>query len=373
MESFEVENFRSLKKLRLEKLARVNLLMGKNNVGKTSVLEGIFLFTGANISTWIDRIDDERHLLADDQGLAYLFYRFDASRPITFKAHIQNSNQSAVSFPAYDFVVTIEASEPHKSQRQLALPGLWAAESHRERETLGEPTDRLLFTAKSTEVDKAPASKLFYTMRERRLGRNRRKDSNRILLTQSTFGHWLSTNVSFAELHARIEYIIVRKGDERLVNIMRQIDGRILGISLGSNDAIYFDLGPEFPKLLPLNLMGEGVQRLLAIVVAAAHTPGAIVQIDEIDNGLHYSALMVLWKGVLQAAREYDVQIIATTHSSEALRHLTRVLDDEEYTSYRDDVAAYTLIRADDDTVRSYRHDYEQLDYALDHGVEIRN
>lgn len=83
--------------------------------------------------------------------------------------------------------------------------------------------------------------------------------------------------------------------------------------------------------------------------------------------------MRVLWKGILQVAREYNVQIVATTHSAEALRHLTWVLDDEENISYRDDVAAYTRIRADDDTVRSYWRDYEQLDYALDHGLEICN
>ena len=117
MDSFEVENFRSLKHLKLEKLARVNLLVGKNNSGKTSVLEGIFLFTGATIASWVDRIDDERHLLPDDQGLAYLFYQFDASQKITFKAHIQHSQQTAVTFPPYDFVVTIEAEESPKSQK----------------------------------------------------------------------------------------------------------------------------------------------------------------------------------------------------------------------------------------------------------------
>ena len=119
--------------------------------------------------------------------------------------------------------------------------------------------------------------------------------------------------------------------------------------------------------------MGEGIQRLLSIIASIASNAGGIVLIDELDNGLHYSALRVLWKGILQAAREYNVQIVATTHSVEALRHLTWVLDDEEHASYRDDVAAYTLIRADDDTVRSYRYDYEQLEFALEHDMEVRN
>lgn len=144
-------------------------------------------------------------------------------------------------------------------------------------------------------------------------------------------------------------------------------------MELGAAGQIYFDLGNDFRTLLPLNLMGEGIQRLLDVITSIAHTAGGIVLIDEIDNGLHYSALRTLWKGILQAAREYDVQVFATTHSAEALRHLTWVLDDEENASYRNDVAAYTLIRATDDEVKNYRYNYGQLEFALERGIEVRN
>ena len=119
--------------------------------------------------------------------------------------------------------------------------------------------------------------------------------------------------------------------------------------------------------------MGEGMQRLLLIVSVMINRAGGLVFIDEIDNGLHYSVLRILWKGIIQAAREYDVQVFATTHSAEAMRHLTWVLDDEEYKDYRDDVAAYTLIRANDDTVRSFRYSAEQLEFAMEHDMEVRN
>ena len=98
-----------------------------------------------------------------------------------------------------------------------------------------------------------------------------------------------------------------------------------------------------------------------------------MIFIDELDNGLHYSALRALWKGILVAAHKYDVQVFATTHSAEALRHLTWVLDDDENASHRSDIAAYTLIRAKDDTVRSFRYDYEQLGFAMEHDMEVRN
>jgi hypothetical protein len=57
----------------------------------------------------------------------------------------------------------------------------------------------------------------------------------------------------------------------------------------------------------------------------------------------------------------------------EALRHLTWVLDDEEYKDYHADVAAYTLIRAKDDTVSSFRYDASQLEFAMEHDIEVRN
>ena len=125
--------------------------------------------------------------------------------------------------------------------------------------------------------------------------------------------------------------------------------------------------------LSSINLMGEGIQRLLSIVAAIASIAGGMIFIDELDNGLHYSALRALWKGILIAANKYDVQIVATTHSAEALRHLSWVLDEEEHKDYRNDVAAYTLIRAKDDTVRSFRYDASQLNFAMEHDIEVRN
>lgn len=41
---FKVSGFKGLKPLELPKLTRVSLLGGRNNVGKTSVLEALFMF-----------------------------------------------------------------------------------------------------------------------------------------------------------------------------------------------------------------------------------------------------------------------------------------------------------------------------------------
>lgn len=46
--SFTVENFRCFKKLTIEPLERINLIGGTNNVGKTTLLEAIYLHFGIN-------------------------------------------------------------------------------------------------------------------------------------------------------------------------------------------------------------------------------------------------------------------------------------------------------------------------------------
>jgi len=372
IESFEAKNFRSLRKLELKDLARINLLVGKNNSGKTSVLEALYLFTGANVASWIDHIDNERRIPV--VGFAFLFYRFDSEEQLSIGARIRLSSYSSHLMQPYDIKVYISALPSERMVNALPLPGLLEEEKlYRFDNGLNEPIRAIHIVAESTENPNSGLSSQSYSYQQRWLERGQRKNEKDRALAKPAFGQWVGTLMSIPELYARIEYLQIRKQEKRIIEILKLIDPRINKIVLASESAIYFDLGEEFPDLLPFNLMGDGVQRLLAIIAAIAHTNGAVIEIDEIDNGLHYSALRILWKGILRAAREYDVQIFATTHSAEALRHLTWVLDDEEFKDYRDDVAAYTLIRAKDDTVRSYRYNYEQLDFAMEHDMEVRN
>jgi AAA15 family ATPase/GTPase len=66
--------------------------------------------------------------------------------------------------------------------------------------------------------------------------------------------------------------------------------------------------------------MGEGMVRLLSLVLEITNASGGVVLVDEIENGLHHSVLTKVWRAVGEASRRSNTQIFATTHSWECIR-----------------------------------------------------
>ena len=128
---------------------------------------------------------------------------------------------------------------------------------------------------------------------------------------------------------------------------------------------IHGDIG--LPRLVPIPFMGDGVRRVLSIVLAIANASGGVVLIDEIENGLHYSAQKHLWQAVAAAARRLDVQIFATTHSWELIRSAHEAFSETHPTDFR----LHRLDRVNGEiTVTSY--DQEMIEAALFSGLEMR-
>ena len=374
MESFEVENFRSLKHLKLEKLARVNLLVGKNNSGKTSVLEGLYSIANIRNQYWVQTIESTRHLNTDRSDFRHLFYNLDIANHISLSSTYCGELPEAL-VPVATLQATLELVDRHTFiPRELAY-----YERRPKMPKNPHAPDSLLVNFQTPESIKPIRFELRRALKQEYMEIYPEDDESRTYLENGpafiagprNMVRLLNTTNSYYWLNDELEGLKVNKQEVQVLKVLRSLDARIERIELSPSRQIYLDLGLN--TLLPLNLMGDGIQRLLSILAAMASNAGGIVLIDELDNGLHYSALRILWKGILQAARDYNVQVIATTHSAEALRHLTWVLDEEENASYRDDVAAYTLIRAKDDTVRSFRYDASQLNFAMEHDIEVRN
>src|SRR4051812_7984242 len=71
--SFEIRNFRAFSHLRVEKLGRVNLVVGKNNVGKTMFLEAVQLHALGAVPLALRNLLLERDEVVTDFGAAELY------------------------------------------------------------------------------------------------------------------------------------------------------------------------------------------------------------------------------------------------------------------------------------------------------------
>src|SRR5205807_7489873 len=89
-------------------------------------------------------------------------------------------------------------------------------------------------------------------------------------------------------------------------------------IAVGEKLLIHGDIG--IGRKIPLAHMGEGMGRLLSIVLAIAVNKDGLILIDEFEHGIHHSGMTKIWEGVSKMAQEYNCQIIATTHSYECLQ-----------------------------------------------------
>jgi len=120
-------------------------------------------------------------------------------------------------------------------------------------------------------------------------------------------------------------------------------------------------------ELVPLPLMGEGMGRLLSIILAIANAKGGTILIDEIENGLHHSVLTDVWKAIADAARRSDVQIFATTHSYECIIAAHQAFE----TSEKDDFRYHRLERVKD-KIQAITYDRENLAISEEMNLEMR-
>ncbi len=91
--------------------------------------------------------------------------------------------------------------------------------------------------------------------------------------------------------------------------------------------------------------MGDGMRRILAVMAAIATMKNGVLLIDEIENGLHYASLSVMWKAIFTACKEYNVQIIAVTHSYECIEAFSKTYDEIE--PQGDDIRLYRIDKED--------------------------
>ena len=177
-----------------------------------------------------------------------------------------------------------------------------------------------------------------------------------------------SADLQSGNLANDLSELFKRKQKNILLEHLQKFDTRINALEILNNDVyIGFD---DIKEMLPVSMSGDGLRRYLNIVAGSANPSNTMILIDEIDNGLHYSAYKKLWEAIFALAATTNKQVFITTHSKETLCSLNGML--EEHPEYQQDMRLYTIAKTLKKGHQAYKYTYEGLSGACENNVELR-
>lgn len=359
--SFQVSNFRCFKHLVMNDIAQINLIAGVNNVGKTALLEALYLHSGAYNPELTLRIDAFRGIEKKTFEFAQwfkppwetIFNEFDTAKVIGFVGKYEN-----------------------RHQRSLRLRVI------REPTELTEIYGHFLQTSrrKADMADNINLSSGAHVLQlECRDGA--KSTTYNYIFDRGGFGIFpipptLPYQVVFmparqrfiAEDVSRFSRLQTAKKEQVVLEALKVVEPKLMSLSIAIDrdlPLIQGDIG--IGRRVPLPLMGEGMTRLASIVLAIAEAQNGVVLIDEVENGFHYSVLPKVWELIAEAGKLFNAQIFTTTHSFECIVAAHKTFEQSKSYNFR----LHRLEVVQEET-RAVTYDRGTLSAALDAGFEVR-
>jgi hypothetical protein len=337
-----IEGFRGLRLLEVDGFGRVNLIIGKNDCGKTALLEVLKISddpVGVVALQLLRRSRDpkkEWDAARDfDRFWRPLFWGLDAERGFSISVrsggrHRRTRFQKSPSPPTLADVLSGTNG------------GTWALSVEVSGD--GERAEHIVGTAEKVLLPAMPIE---------------------------TSSLWIAPLYRVGTEEIGFFSRLKQAGrDGELLDVLRIVDERVSGVELlalsGAEAELFVRLGPGEP-LLALSSMGDGFQRCFQIGVTAAARDKSILFVDEIENGLHHSTLEQLWRWLAIVARTRDLQVFATTHSEECIQAARRA-----FTALDDDGLRVIRLDRREDRTTAAIYDRTLVETAAEAGVEIR-
>lgn len=349
-----IANFRGLGHVVLDDLRSVNLLVGGNNTGKTSVLEALVLLLGdgrtvgslpstfrSNVSGGVKARDpDDRELF-----WSWLFRERDPEHQMAMEALLDSGQsltlvqkRAQVTEGPKDIHWSLVRSYP--DQPQGPIPVL---------EPAGTREARVLLLG------------------TRDFGAGGGDSPSGLRLAVLPAGR--TSPVDDAENYNHVA--LLAAGEDRVERIMRELEPRLKRLRYAklpgtSAPLIYADIG--LPRAVAATQMGEAFNRLLHIYTKVLARQINVLLVDEIENGIFSESLLTVWRGLLAICEQDQVQVFATTHSRECVMAAHAAAAERD----KDELCVQRL-QIVEGAVEAVRLGQEHLQVAADMGLEVRS
>ena len=351
-----IENFRGIQELSINDMRRLVLLSGNNNVGKSSVLEAVFFMMDHLSPESFNRMNGFRGLSIPTDGVSLwepLFYQMNPDNAIRIQAKRGEDTLTLTYVKDDSYIPAVNGGIPKN------VAGSFQSFAKRNY------TLRFDFKAEGS-VDYTESG--HYTTSENGILREIADDDGDKQLMQLTYTSFINNNFVRTDraILDRMGKAEINGEKEKIIGFLQRIDpsiSDIVTLSINGTPQLYINTNK---KLLPVQFSGDGINKLLYIVLSIMDAKNGILLVDEIDTGFHYSMFEDLWKIVSDVSRDYDCQVIATTHSYENIVGATKGVKDnpEDFSFYR--------LGYEKGELKSYRSSYDLLKSALRSDMEVR-
>ena len=370
IEQFEAVNYKGLRDFSLGPLQRVNLVTGPNGVGKTSLAEALWLFHGRYNPSILWNLHVQRREMHGPSPLTAL-----GGHAVTLRGQ-----EDGVRFGVmFEYEEVMPASNPRAADPSQKSPAV--AEESRG------------YGMQNASADSPEISPLFQNIPM--LGRVRAAydpdpdvgayDSEIVLgpygpaLARPTPQPDRSPSVIMTrdapfpigpDTVERFSNMVAEGKKPLLLEVLRVIQPHVQDVQILSHQgtpSLWVDVGTE--ALLPVEAAGGGLVRLLGLAVNFFTARGGLIVVDEIENGIHHSALPELWRQIRHLGSLLDVQSVITTHSIECVRAAVAAEGNGQAPA---DFVVHQMYQTEDGERRSEAYAGDKLLAALELGFDIR-
>ena len=370
-----IQNYKLFKSLKLENLPQFALIGGKNNSGKTSLLEAVFLLLDCMNPAIFLRLIGFRGLnIINTKSLFTTHYHnLDISQVLKFDYKLNNLQKKLEYRIVPDFRKPLFVTEDKKDPLNITQGNIIDLKKN------SFDTD----TPHKIEIRYGTGNNPNKAFLQSDPGGLQLTDKNQGLKTynKGIRASFLPIgSFDFTAQNSSLYGELDKENKTRsIVEALKILDPSLKSLSVipeGKNPVIYADTG--FGKKIPLALAGQSMNRLLSILLSISNTKNGIVLVDEIENGFHHSVMSDIWRVVTAYAAQCKTQLIATTHSREftakAVEAVEKSADEGAAPGFKGLKDSFKYIRIDrqGDEFTPVCYDFESLKTALSEGFEIR-
>lgn len=376
IDSLLIRNFRIFKEIEIKKMSRVNLFVGKNNSGKSCLLEALQIYA--------------------TKGNPKILYDIISSRDEDWESIIAEKNETAVkeiseplgylfngySLPEIDGE-SIEIGPIDDDSKRLKI-GRRAFQITEDEEgrRIRLPVEQKLIKDELIDIQIAleiiqGKERCHYIALDSHISSYKRRTYPTVTKeTNINYQVVPTRNINDEKISILWDNVNLTDLEEEVISCLKVIDSNISGVALVGDVADRFSRkNKRIPIIrykgrderIPLKTMGDGLTRLFHIILALVNSKNGFLLIDEFENGLHWAVHAKIWDIILRISEELNVQIIATTHSRDCIKGFYEVWGSKE------ESASFYRLEADSTNgSKIIGYTCEMLADAIESEVEVR-